>query len=254
MNDDQPNDDRREAPDNSDIPDFIRQDESSDDGFEHETFAAPEPQNIPLALGVGAVVAALGGGLWAMVVIMFKVELGVLAWGIGLAVGAAIMAVAKSGDMRLGVGGATIALGGLLLGKVLIAQFGLAHTGAEKVVEDPAMLSDAVYYDMVQNEEVDPEVVSYYKTATDESRPGPELNQKLMTTEAKVTSRVEHMNAEEKQAVAQGYVDYAVGEMPFTDRMGFSGWDLLWLGLAVYTAFRICAGGGQAGGRRDEFA
>jgi hypothetical protein len=225
----------------SDIPDFIRQKDPSEDDLEHETFTAQEPENVPLALGLGSLVAALGGAAWALVVVMFNIEFGILAWGIGLGVGGAIIAVAKRGDIRLGVSAATIALAGLLLGKVLIAQFGLAHTAADSILEDPKMLSDAAYHDMVEHEEVDPEVVSFYKTATEKSRPGPELNQKLMRAEAKVASRVENMSVEEKQVIAQNYAEAALGEVPFVERMGFSGWDLLWLGVAIYTAFRICS-------------
>jgi hypothetical protein len=229
MNDDQPHDA------SSDISGSIRQ---------------QEPKNLALALGLGAVVAALGGAIWALVVIELHVETGLIAWGIGLAVGATIIAIAKCGDLRLGVSAAGLALFGLILGKILIAQFGLAHSTAARIVDDPDLLTDAVYYDMVQHEEVDPQVASHYEASPEQRQGGRtsrnQLDQKLLRTDAKLASKIAHMTEDEKQAAARQYADAKLADMPFIERMGFSGWDLLWLGLAVYTAFRICMGGRRA--------
>ncbi|QDG52352.1 hypothetical protein FIV42_16875 [Persicimonas caeni] len=240
MSDQTPDHDRH---DNSDVPDFMRQKSSADNDWAVDEFEVPEPVNVPMALAAGIAVALLGGAIWAGVVTFLNIELGLLAWGIGLAVGVTIIAVAKHGDMRLGAAAAGIAFVGLVVGKLLIAQFGLAHMQVDMIVEDPDMMATAVYHELAEDGRVDPDVVDFYETATADSEPGPELTGKLMKTEADITSRVANMSQAEKEAAAKAYAGAVIGELPLTERMGFSGWDLLWFGLALYTAFRICATG-----------
>lgn len=145
--------------------------------------------------------------------------------------------------MRVGLLAVGLALIVVVAGKLLVAHFGLAYSEVDTIVEDPEMMANVVVYEMAESGIIERDVADYYEMPADQRQPSAEMTRKLMKVEADVASRMANMSQAEKEAAAKTYADAAIGEVPITARMGFSGWDLLWFGLAFLAAYRICATG-----------
>ncbi len=117
-----------------------------------------------LAAFVGLIVALVGGGLWA-IIMLFGVEIGILAWGIGIAVGFAVGAIARTESPIMGGVSSTIAAGGILFGKLLITLIILLGVvGLELLTGGPQSLSTTQYaamHAMIQDGSIDPELKPY---------------------------------------------------------------------------------------------
>lgn len=137
----------------------------------------------------------------------------------------------------------------VVAGKLLAASFGLAYSEVDTVVEDPDMMAKVVLYEMAEADLVERDLVEYYKTPADQRQPSADMTRRLMKVEVDITSRIENMSQAEREAAVTLYADEAIGEVPVTERMGFSGWDLIWFGLAFYVVFRMLAAG-----RREKLA
>jgi hypothetical protein len=80
-----------------------------------------EEQNLPLGILGGAVGAILGAILWALITILFDVQIGYMALGVGLLAGGGVRLLGKGLGKHYGVVGAVMAVLGCLLGNVLAA-------------------------------------------------------------------------------------------------------------------------------------
>ncbi len=76
-------------------------------------------QNLFLAILAGTVAAGVGAAAWAAITVATGSQLGIVAVGIGLAVGYAVRATGKGIDPQFGVVGAVLALTGCLAGNLL---------------------------------------------------------------------------------------------------------------------------------------
>jgi hypothetical protein len=96
---------------------------------------SPSVSNFVGALLVGAVAAAAGGVVWAAITVATKMQIGLVAIGIGLLVGFAVRAVGKSSRPTFGVIGAVFALLGCVLGNLLSACAFIAMQGGVSPTE-----------------------------------------------------------------------------------------------------------------------
>jgi hypothetical protein len=96
---------------------------------------SPGVSNFVGALLVGAVAAAAGGVIWAAITVATKMQIGLVAIGIGLLVGFAVRAVGKSSRPAFGVIGAVFALLGCVLGNLLSACAFIAMQGGVSPTE-----------------------------------------------------------------------------------------------------------------------
>jgi hypothetical protein len=78
-------------------------------------------QNFGLAIAAGLGVALGGAIVWAVICVLTKMELGLIAVAIGYGVGQAIRATGKGIDLKFGILGAVCAFVGCLLGNFLTA-------------------------------------------------------------------------------------------------------------------------------------
>ena len=84
---------------------------------------APSDSLLP-ALGAGLVAAIVGGVIWGLIVKFSDYEVGIIAWGIGLVAGTAVVFATRGGKgRRLQVIAVVSALVGILLGKYLSYAF-----------------------------------------------------------------------------------------------------------------------------------
>ncbi len=88
-------------------------------------------QSYPMGVLFASVVAVLGALLWYALLRFANMEHGILAWGIGLGAGAAMLAGAGRASKRAGLTAAGIGLGGILLGKALLVYVALFASGIE---------------------------------------------------------------------------------------------------------------------------
>lgn len=79
--------------------------------------APPDDSSLsPAAIGAAAAAALVGAWVWKFVAVTFQFEFGLIAWGIGGAVGAAAAGMGSRG-MKAGVVCAVLALGSIVVGK-----------------------------------------------------------------------------------------------------------------------------------------
>ncbi len=198
-----------------------------------------------LELIAGLAAAVVGGVIWAAIVFYTGYEVGYVAIGVGLLVGGAVAAVVKNPNVGHGVSAAGLVVIGLLLGKFLIVQWGTQ----DFAIKDPEIMLEASWYDMIVNDLVDEEAKAWYldDTATFEDASN-DLTIKIEDTTEAAEQALVGMDEDQKKAIAKQYVDYRMGDVSLTDRIkeGLSPWDLLWFGIAIYFAFQVASGKGQA--------
>jgi hypothetical protein len=79
------------------------------------------PENFPLAIAAGLVVAVVGAGIWAAITVATDFQIGIMAVALGYAVGYAIKAVGHGRSQKFGILGAACSLIGCVLGNLLSA-------------------------------------------------------------------------------------------------------------------------------------
>jgi hypothetical protein len=87
-------------------------------------------QNLVGGICAGLAAAVLGAAAWALVTVVTGYQIGWMAIGVGLLVGLAVRAVGKGMNKSFAFMGATLALGGCLLGNLLtVCHFVAAEEG-----------------------------------------------------------------------------------------------------------------------------
>ena len=214
-----------------------------------EEASRPGLARLPLAMAAGGVVAVGCGALWALVVVYTGFEVGWLAWGLGFLVGLAMIAVGRQKSATLGAAAVTMALVGLLVGKLLILPWSVP-AAADEWIQDDAIMADIIFEEMVEKGEVDTEVATWITTSADDADPPPELEDRVGMTFVTVMQRLGQMSEEEKKELARKSAKRQIASTPMIDRLKatVSGWDILWAILALVSAWGICAGRSEEGG------
>lgn len=194
----------------------------------------------PLALAAGLVVALIAGGLWALIVFITNLEIGYAAWGIGLVVGLAMSRVTRDRTQQLAYAAAALALLGLVAGKAFIF---VGSTGrfATDLATDDEMLKNGVAWQLYEARELDAPTLD----ELDRTRAaGDTLSDAVWESmRAQASTRLAAMTPEERQEAATSMA------RAVTQQMGIAGgikaqlslFDLLWVFLAVGTAYRMLA-------------
>ncbi len=193
---------------------------------------------VKAAVFAGLIAAVVGGIVWAVIVVVTGYEVGWVAWAVGGVVGLTMAAVTPVRSRSLGMRAAVLAAVGLLVGKWLIVEIGARTTFANEVVADSELMSQAVFIDMIEHEEVPADLLAAIESlGEDEYLPDSLMLQIHETVEGRIAA----MDDTEKEAVAEQFVQLAVGDLGFVDRIRttMSGWDLLWFFLAVGTAWKL---------------
>lgn len=195
---------------------------------------------VPLAIAAGLVAALAAGAIWAAIVRVTNFEVGYVAWGVGVVIGVAMSRVTAQRGKTLAAMAAGMAVLGLLAGKAFI--FGMsAGPIAEDILGDTASLEGAMAWQMYEARELDPATLDSVdarfaaRDTISDALWGQMLDQSA--------ARLQAMDGEQKAGVAR------VAARNTLQRMGlmngvmaqFSAFDLLWMFLAVGTAYRIMA-------------
>lgn len=194
-----------------------------------------------LALAAGLVAALLGGVVWAAIGIYGNLEVGWVAWGIGLLVGGAMVKATPKRSRSLAVAAAALALVGLLAGKAMTFA-GSTGPIAEEMLADESYMQGATAWRLYAAGELDPALQAAIEE--DEAR-GDTLSDAhwaQMLTAAE--SRLAEMPEAEREAIAREAASNMIRNVGLVEgvRAQLSPFDLLWVFLALATAFRMLDG------------
>jgi hypothetical protein len=209
---------------------------------EHDlTIVPPLDDRRGLAIAGGLVAAVLGGLIWAGVVLYWNLEVGWVAWGVGILVGAAMAGITLERSRSLGVWAAGIAVVGLLVGKFLIT---VGSTGAlaDDLFDDGQYLRGAVAWDMYMAEELSPGIQDELReTLAAGDTLSDELWERML---AEAEPKYASMSEGERRALARSEAGRLIGQLGWVEGIliQLGPWDLLWFGLAVVTAFQMVGG------------
>ena len=216
-------------------------------------------------LVAGGVGAAVGGVAWVLIGHFANAEVGWIAWGIGFLAGLAVRAVA--GDAHgagPGLAAVATAAAGVAVSKYVVAALMVQQIIAGQAGQaGPNFESDDFAVVLTADEIIETDYVAAGKpvpwpegvTAETASTPADypaEIRTKAEQNWAAVPDAEKRTR---RDAWKQNY-DLSVAE--FTDSLrseafaaSFGLWDLLWFGLAMYTAFQVGSG---AGGSKSQVA
>jgi hypothetical protein len=193
-----------------------------------------------LALAAGMVAAAVGGGIWAVVILLTKMEIGWVAWGIGALVGIAMSRVTRKRTQQLAYAAAGYAVFGLLIGKAfsLSASVGII---ARQVEADTTVMTSAVAWQMYQARELSQPTLEAIDAAAGS---GSELGDAITTDmHQQAAAKIAQMSLQQKHEAAVRATNASLKDAGLVEiiRSQLSFFDLLWVFLAVATAYRMMA-------------
>ena len=214
----------------------------------------------PLQIIAGVVAGAVGAAVWAAIAYYANVEIGYVAWGIGILVGAAIAATGKRSPLA-GVAAVLITIVAIAGGKYAVIEIAVQQMraemdlmaaqelGPEVEVTDVELQGFLAGKNATQREEAGEEI-SWPEVAEDEEsveavypadiwrEAGEQFKQK--TPDEKVALREEYLAAARELTAnfGQAFVDAARKE-GFAASFGII--DVIFFGLAVITAWGIAS-------------
>ncbi len=194
--------------------------------------------NLLRAVAVGLVAGAIGGGLWAAIVLLSNYEVGYAAWGVGLLVGLAMSRTTALRGQTVAAAAGGIAVIGLLVGKVLIFSLSSGSI-AREILANPQSMEGAVAWQMYEARELDPATLDSIDAAF---AARDTISDRLWATmRQQSTVKIQAMNAGDREAVAKIAARNSLRQMGLMNGVmaQFTGWDLLWFGLAIATAYRM---------------
>lgn len=191
-----------------------------------------------LALAAGLVAALVGGAIWALIGIYGDLEVGWAAWGIGVLVGGAMAATTPIRSRQVAVAAAALALVGLLAGKAMTFA-GSTGPIAEEMLADDEYLRGVMAWQLYGAGELDPALQA--GIAETEARGDTLSDAHWAGMLAAAGPHLDALSDEEREAMAHDVAANMIRQMGLVAgvRAQLSGFDLLWLFLALATAFRI---------------
>ena len=193
-----------------------------------------------LALAAGIVAALVAGGVWAALVMATDREIGWLAWGVGALVGWVMSRVTTRRTRELALAAAVFAVIGLVAGRAFIFVAS-ADSVTEEIAADDATLSGAVAWQLYESRELDAPTLAAVDAvqAAGDTLPDELWSRMQEQGAAKLATMSPEERLEVARAVAEGWMGHIglVGGI----RAQLSAFDLLWLFLAVGTAYGLMA-------------
>ena len=191
----------------------------------------------------GILVGIPAAVVWALIARFTGLEIGYVAWGVGALVGLAVAKSAHEPSASLGPTAAALAVGSLLLAKVLILEFALPPIMQAELLKNADATTGMFVLDMTANKSFSPELQALVDQ--DNARPGSlsEAQQLDMRVKMRdeVLARVGSATRAEKERVARAGAERYLKELGFFGGLKdlFGIYDFLWIFLAVSSAYRI---------------
>ncbi len=225
------------------------------DGMHHDDSTADGIQEVggTRALLGGALAAVLGGVAWAVIVITTGYEIGWAAWAIGLLVGIVMAKLTPARGASLAALAAIFAAAGLLTGKFFIVQYGTERVAVQEIQADPSLMRQAALHDLDASGTMPQPIQQQLEAMADSDTLSDALWEEMLDAS---TAHAEQADPAERERIAAQYARLVLGSVGLHQQlqMQLSAWDLLWLGLAVTTAWRMLRGRAHADTEEQELA
>lgn len=204
----------------------------------YEPSASHDTDSSVLAVAAGLVAALVGGVAWAAIALLANLEIGWAAWGVGALVGFAMARTTRRRSRGLAVTAALLALLGLVAGKGFVVA-GSAGSVTEEILASPEWMEGATAWRLYEARELAPATLEELDglRAT-----GDTVSDALWANmRAQAADRLATMPEAERRAIADEAARGMVRELGLVDgiRAQLSLFDLLWMILALGTAFRM---------------
>jgi hypothetical protein len=203
---------------------------------------SPVEQGVPIrAILAGAAAAVLGGAIWAFIAVAADLEVGWIAWGIGLLVGFAMTRVTdKRGTTMAGIAAALSAVG-LIAGKLFIVQALASGQWVEEIESTPELMTQAAAYELRTTDGWSDSVLAELDLMSETDTLSDQLWETMIV---EATAHAEATSPEQRMQMAQAFAEAVIGEVGLVERVQsqLSLFDLLWFGLALTTAWRMLVG------------
>lgn len=232
------------------MPDAARVEEAIVSGSAPSGPAYPDERpgpSAPAQVLIGVIVAGALGAGWALMVQLSGDAQGWFAWALGALVGAAV-GYAGRRNYAFAPWAALIATCvGLLVGKMLILQWGTASVISNMVVQDRTELARAFMVKMTAD---DPDHTIPLELASYDELFQVIERAQIPDLEKKATELMARSETETRQNIAKWYGAFLARKMSTRDRAPFtlSAWDFLWSALGLFaawwTAYRVRHRGG----------
>jgi hypothetical protein len=205
--------------------------------------ASPSSRRGASPVLAGILVGIPAAVVWAVIARFTGYEIGWVAWGVGAIVGYAVAKSAHEPSASLGPTAAAIAVGSLLLAKILILEFALPPIIQAELLKSPDAITGSFVLDMTTHKSFSPELQAVLDQAEAQSGSPSEAQQVDMQVKMRdeVAARIATATRAEKERVVRAAADSYLKELGFFGGVKdlFSAIDLLWIFLAVSSAFRI---------------
>lgn len=191
-----------------------------------------------LSLAAGLVAALIGGAAWAAIAIFGNLEVGWVAWGIGILVGGAMALTTPQRSRKLAVLAAMLALVGLAAGKAMTFA-GSAGPIAEEIMADAGYMQGVTAWRMYSEGQLSPDVQG--AVAAIEAA-GDTLTDALWAQMlAEADARLAVTSEEDRRALAGETAGRMIRQMGLVEgvKAQLSAFDFLWIALAIATAGRM---------------
>jgi len=203
----------------------------------------------------GLIGAAIGGAVWVAIGYSMEAEVGYVAWGIGFLCGLGVQMVGGEHDGYMpGFVAVLCAALSILISKYVVISMLVANAmGAETpdITIGPENIMASFAEEIIEEKNVTGKPVKLPPTYDDENVPLNQQYPKTIWREAKkkwdkLTPNEQTDLIEERKAFfgdAMHMLEGSIKQQAFMESFNF--FDLLWFGLAAFTAFRV--GSGLAG-------
>lgn len=200
-------------------------------------------------LVAGAIGGLVGAAVWALVGYFANYEVGWIAWGIGLLAGLGVRAAAKDHfGLAPGMAALGTAVGAVAVGKYAVICLSVANVFPDigPDLNDPEMMVAMMADEIVEQREAAGEEIAWPEEPDEDSMQGgypPEIWQEATEQWAGLSPA----DQQERKVAYAARMEVFRGEIAGELRnhafnASFTGWDLLWFGLAAFTAFRVGSG------------
>lgn len=226
------------------------------------TVAAPDPQSTPeeeqaepdtgrRAIINGAAAAILGGGAWALVVAVTNYELGYVAWGVGGLVGYTMTRATARRGRSMALIAAGLAAMGLLVGKAFIVQRVILPQIADEVQGDSLGAARAAAWQLREAAAFPAPLQERLDALAPEDTLSDALWEEMVVAGS---AHLETLGPAQRDSLAGLWASTIQSSYGFLQVLGwqFSGWDLLWFGFAISTAWRMLAAPSKASAMGDD--
>jgi len=197
----------------------------------------------------GAIGGLIGGAIWVAVGHFANYEVGWIAWGIGALVGIGVRVAAGEDEGWLpGASAVTVAVGSIALAKYIVVSLAVSGLADGFSIDFTDQDMIAINADQIVDELVAKEKLDWPPEDLDENLPLPQQYPPKVWAEAKkkwesLPPDQQKSKVEEQKVAAAEFVESfeeLIREEAFSE--SFTAWDLLWFGLAAFTAFKLGSG------------